>query len=261
MGVDSWPAGGPASRRGSLSADESLRPRRAGSGFDPGTRGPQAGSNGSRVSYPASAPTRSTPPVRARQPPPARHRANRPGLRRPDAGPLGDSRGLTAAGGFVLLLLAGGLGALLDRLLGHNLWVLFSVLFVAAVLLNAARIHLEDLAASIVMVPLAYAVVGAASSAIAHLGADYGLRQYLVGAAGVLVFSAPVLILAVVLAAVLALARGRSAMLARRRARTRATRKYGALPSGARPGPRPRAGTKAAARSSQVNGYEYRRRR
>ncbi len=158
------------------------------------------------------------------------------------------------------MLLAGGFGALLDRLLGHNLWVFFSVLFVAAVLLNAARIHLEDLAASIVMVPLAYAVVGAASSVVAHLGADYGLRQYLVGATGVLVFSAPVLVMAVLLAAVLAMARGRSAMMARRRARARAARKYGALPSGARPGPRPRSDTRAATRAGQGGGYAYRRR-
>jgi hypothetical protein len=158
------------------------------------------------------------------------------------------------------LLLAGGFGALLDRLLGHNLWVMFSVLFVGAVLLNAVRIHLEDLAASIVMVPLAYAVIGTISSLLANLGAEHGLRQHLVGAAGVLVFSAPVLVLAVLLATVLAIARGRSAMLARRRARTRATRKYGALPTGVRPGPRPRGGTRTAARSRQVNGYDYRRR-
>lgn len=271
MGVDSWPTGHPlpcrapspnagsVSRPGVHAASESFRSRRAGSGFDPGTHQAHPGSDGA-TSRAASAPVRSTPPLRSRELPPARHRARRSGLGGPGAGPLGDSRGLTAAGAFVLLVLAGGFGAALDRMLGHNLWVMFSVLFAAAVLLNGARIHLEDLAASIVMVPLAYAVVGAASSFVGNLDVGLALKQQAIGAAGVLVFSAPVLVLAVLLAALLALARGRSAMLARRRARSRATRRYGALPTGVRPGPRPRGGTRTTARSQQGNGYEFRRR-
>jgi hypothetical protein len=123
--------------------------------------------------------------------------------------------------------------------------VFFSVAFVAAVLLNAARIHLEDLAASIVLVPIAYALVGGGITLLVELisGSGSGLKQQVATAAGVLVFSAPVLVLAVVAAAVIAIGRGRAATMARRRARSRATRRHGVLP----PGSRPRGGSRSDA--------------
>jgi hypothetical protein len=141
----------------------------------------------------------------------------------------------------VLLLIAGGAGALIDRVLGHGLWVFFSIAFVGAVLLNAVRIHLEDLAASIVLVPIAYALVGGGSTLIAGVGSGTGLKQRLASSAGVLVFSTPVLLLSVAVAAVLAIGRGRAVTMARRRARGRAIRRYGAVPPGSRPRARNRA--------------------
>lgn len=146
---------------------------------------------------------------------------------------MGDRRGLTAAGALVLLLAFGGVGAGLDRLLGHGLWLFFSVGFVAAVLLNAVRIHLEDLGASIVLVPISYAVIGTASSLFA--GAGPGLKQYAVSAAGVLVFGTPILLLSVAIALVIAGGRARAATVARRRARFRTARRYGMVPPGSRP--------------------------
>ncbi len=135
----------------------------------------------------------------------------------------------------VLLLTFGIVGSVVDQLLGHGLWVFFSVGFLAAVLLNAVRIHLEDLAASIVLVPIAYAISGAVPNLISGLGSGTGFKQGLASAAGVLVFGTPVLLLAVVVATAIAIARGRSAMRARQRARSRAARRFGVLPPGARP--------------------------
>jgi hypothetical protein len=135
----------------------------------------------------------------------------------------------------VILLVFGLVGSVVDRLLGHGLWVFFSVGFLAAVLLNAVRIHLEDLAASIVLVPITYAIAGSVPNLVTGLGSGSALKQEVAAAAGVLVFGTPVLLLAVVVAAAIAIARGRSAMHARQRARSRATRRFGVMPPGARP--------------------------
>lgn len=145
----------------------------------------------------------------------------------------------------VLLLLIGGVGAVVDRLLGHGLWVFFSVSFVAAVLLTAARVHLEDLAAAIVMVPLAYAVIGMGTTLVSEIGSGSPIKEKFVGAAGVLVFGAPVLLLSVLVAVVITIGRGRAVTLARRRARARAARRYGR-----QPGDRPVAARKATSTGS-----------
>lgn len=136
----------------------------------------------------------------------------------------------------MLLLVFGTIGAVIDRIAGQQLWVFFSVGLVAAVLLNAIRIHLEDLVASIVMVPLAYAVAGGGTGLLIELlGSGSTLKQNVVSVAGTLVFGAPILLLAVGTATVAALVRGRAATLARRRARARTARRFGTLPPGSRP--------------------------
>jgi hypothetical protein len=149
-------------------------------------------------------------------------------------GPLGDQRGLSAAGAVVVLLLLGGVGAIIDKVLGHGLWMFFLIAFVAGVLLNAVRVHIEDLAASIVIVPLTYAIIGLSTSLGSELGTDRPLKEKVVAAVGVMVLSAPTLLLSVAVATVIALGRGRSMTRARRRARARAVRRYGHLP-GSRP--------------------------
>jgi hypothetical protein len=221
MGVDSWPTGNSAGHR----AEGHLGGGPAGGRPVPGrTSGEYAGAP--RRAHPGTRPR----PAPGPQPASARHRVVRATPRRQSGGPLGDHRGLTGAGALVLLLAFGILGAVLDRLLGHELWVMFSVCFLAAVLINALRIHLEDLAASIVLVPLAYAAVGGLISLAAGVGSGEALKQQVARAAGVLVFGAPILLLAVIVAAAIATARGRAATLARQRARTRAARRYGMTP-------------------------------
>lgn len=239
MGVDSWPtAGGSISRATDAGAPRRsgrvdgdyyapTPPRRSagpGAGVErPGTRTGGSRTNGSRTN--GNQPTG-----------PARHRLTRVETARRSGGPLGDHRGLTAAGAFVLLLVFAVLGAVIDRIVGRELWVFFAVGLVAAVLLNALRIHLEDLVASIVMVPLAFAIAGGGLSLLIEtFGAGSTLKQNVVSVAGTLVFAAPTLLLAVLTAVVGALVRGRAATLARRRARARTTRRYGSLPPGSRP--------------------------
>lgn len=247
MGVESWQAGRPSVHRAeefspsagfSTSAgagragEAARRPRPAASmsDFDGGPTGAY------RVGRPTAEAKR---PTGSRESRPgtgsARHRERRASSRRPGGGPLGDRRGLTPAGALVLLLGLGLLGAVLDRVLGRDLWVCFSVAFVAAVLLTSARIHLEDLVASVVLVPIAYGAVGFGTSLVAQLGSGSPLKQHLVTAAGVLVFGAPVLVVSVLVAAMIALGRARAATVARRRARNRAMRRHGTLPAAARP--------------------------
>lgn len=240
MGVESWPTGRPVVNSASDPTwQRAERPPSADYFAVDSSRGTSGA--GDRPRATASVDTTTT-TAKRRGPVSARHRLERAELPQRSGGPLGDRRGLTAAGGFVLLLVFGGVGALLDRMLGHGLWIFFSVGFVAAVLLSALRIHLEDLFASIVMVPLAYAVVGIGSGLLAELGSGSGLRQKATTAAGVLVFGTPILLLSVVVAMVIATARARAATVARRRARARAARRFGAMPPGTRPRHRPRGG-------------------
>jgi hypothetical protein len=234
MGVESWPTGRPLVSH----ASEPTRPRAGGRpDADYFAGAPAAGSARapSRSNGQLSGDTTSVPAPSARSLASARHRADRTDVPRRGGGPLGDRRGLTAAGALVLLIVLGGIGALVDRALGHGLWIFFSVGFVAAVLLSSLRIHLEDLFASIVMVPLAYGAIGIGSGLIEELGSSSGLRQEATSAAGVLVFGTPILLLSIAVAVVIAAARARAAMVARRRARARAARRFGDVPPGARP--------------------------
>jgi hypothetical protein len=231
MGVDSWPTGGPIAHSASDLGRQGTgsRPGRASADYD--AHSSTQGGSGARVP-----PTTSLPdPKAARPAAPARHRIERVTTPRRSGGPLGDRRGLTAAGAFVLLLVFGLAGGGLDHLFGHGLWMFFSIGFVAAVLVNAVRVHLEDLAASIVMVPISYAVVGFAISLPGTLGFGSGLKREITTAAGVLVYGAPILLLALLAAVLIAGGRARAATVARRRARSRAVRRFGDLPPGSRP--------------------------
>jgi hypothetical protein len=138
---------------------------------------------------------------------------------RRSGGPLGDRRGLTAAGCAVMLLIFGFVGALLDLFAGHDLWVMFGIGFIGAAALCAARAHAEDLAATIVMPPLVYFVIAFIFTVInprsgTHTG---GSRQFAIDLGGELVFSAPILLVATVVALGLATARGRASAARRRR--------------------------------------------
>lgn len=138
---------------------------------------------------------------------------------RRSSGPLGDRRGLTAAGCTALLATLGFFGALLDLFAGHQLWVFFGIAFIGAAGLAAVRCHAEDLAATIVLPPLVYFVIAFIFTIInprsgTHTG---GSRQFAIDLGGELVFSAPILLVATIVALALATARGRASAARRRK--------------------------------------------
>ncbi len=135
------------------------------------------------------------------------------------SGPLGDARGLTAAGCAILLLVLGFIGALFDLFAGHDLWVFFGITFIGATALSAGRAHAEDLGATIVLPPLVYFVIAFIFTLInprsgTHTG---GSRQFTIDLGGELVFSAPILLIATVVALGLATVRGRASAARRRK--------------------------------------------
>ncbi len=138
---------------------------------------------------------------------------------RQTGGPLGDRRGLTAAGCAVLLAVFGFVGALLDLLVGHDLWVMFGIGFIGAAAICALRCHAEDLAATIVLPPLIYLVIAFIFTIISPRSGTHtgGTRQFIIDLGGELVFSAPILLAATLVALGIATARGRAS--ARRRQR------------------------------------------
>jgi hypothetical protein len=117
--------------------------------------------------------------------------------------PLGDQRGLTAAGATVLVLVLSGLGAGVDVATGTGLRTVFAVALAVAAALAAATVHHEDLFASVVLVPLAFALV-AGLAGIAE-GSNLGtFSKILLGVANVMVNAAPGLMIATVAAALIA---------------------------------------------------------
>lgn len=143
--------------------------------------------------------------------PPAQRQRPRQPTYRTSGGPLGDGRGLTAAGGAVLLILASALGALIDLVSGHGLRVAFAVLFVGGSFLVAARVHREDLLAAIVMPPLVYAfmTIVTAYAQPPGGGIEHGLRQRVIDIGTTLVLTTPVLLVGTALAVFVAVRRGR----------------------------------------------------
>ena len=145
---------------------------------------------------------------------------------RKSGGPLGDRRGLTAAGCAVMLLGFGFVGALLDLLAGHDLWIMFGIGFIGAAALAAARCHAEDLGATIVLPPLVYFVIAFIFTIISPRSGTHtgGTKQFAIDLGGELVFSAPILLAATIVALGLATGRGRaSAARRRKRGGTRVT--------------------------------------
>jgi hypothetical protein len=134
-------------------------------------------------------------------------------------GPLGDARGLTAAGCAILLLVLGFVGALFDLFAGHDLWVFFGILFIGAAALSAGRAHAEDLGATIVLPPLVYFVIAFIFTLISPRSGTHtgGSRQFAIDLGGELVFSAPILLAATIVALGLAIARGRASASRRRK--------------------------------------------
>ncbi|OAA24198.1 hypothetical protein UG55_103145 [Frankia sp. EI5c] len=130
----------------------------------------------------------------------------------------GTRRGLSALGAALLVVVAGGLGAVIDSLLFDNLRYVFGVLFVASCVVAALRAHVDDLIGVVIMPPLAYAVI---TIIVGYLNPEAGdgstgLRNRAIDVGSEMILHAPVLLAAVILVAVIAAVRGRRAQIARR---------------------------------------------
>ena len=133
-------------------------------------------------------------------------------------GPLGDSRGLTALSAAVIVLLAGGVGALIDLSVGSSLGGAFGVLFTLACAFVAARVHREDLAATIVLPPLVYLALAIVTAVIeppegGSLGG--GVKDTAANVVQAMILGAPALLAATVAATVVAVIRGRRSVRGR----------------------------------------------
>lgn len=119
----------------------------------------------------------------------------------------------------MLLAVFGFFGALLDLFAGHDLWVMFGICFIGASAVCALRCHAEDLAATIVLPPLIYLAIAVIFTIISPRSGTHtgGSRQFIIDLGGELVFSAPILLAATLVALGIATARGRAS--ARRRQR------------------------------------------
>jgi hypothetical protein len=123
--------------------------------------------------------------------------------------PVGDRRGLTAAGAVTIALILGAAGASVDVLTGPGLRTVFAVCFIAGCAIAAATVHREDLVAAVVMPPLVYVVLAFAAGAFSHTtAAGSMLTRQALELASSLVLGAPVLLTATGLALVIALIRG-----------------------------------------------------
>jgi hypothetical protein len=119
---------------------------------------------------------------------------------------FGDQRGLTAAGATIVVLILAALGAGVDVATGSGLRTVFTIAFVVAAALAAATVHGEDLLASVVLVPLVYALVAAVAGLVE--GSGLGSLLKLVEAVAItMINAAPSLIMATATAAVIAGAR------------------------------------------------------
>ncbi|MCK9926011.1 hypothetical protein MXD62_02335 [Frankia sp. Mgl5] len=130
----------------------------------------------------------------------------------------GTRRGLTALGAGLVAVVVGGIGAAVDSLLFDNLSYVFGVLFVAACVLAAVRVHVDDLIGVVIMPPLAYAVITVVVGFLNPAAGDgsAGLRNRAIDIGSEMILHAPVLLTAVVLVTLIAAVRGRRAQVARR---------------------------------------------
>jgi hypothetical protein len=125
---------------------------------------------------------------------------------------LADKRGLTAAGGVAVAVLAGLLGGVIDVITGSGLRGVFAAAFVVGCIFAALAVHREDLFAVVVMPPLVYVVLVLLASATERSGGSGSwLSRQILELATALILSAPVLFLATGGALIVALLRGRGA--------------------------------------------------
>lgn len=126
----------------------------------------------------------------------------------PPGARVGDHRGLTATGAAAVAVGSGVFGGTVDVLTGSGLRTIFAVCFVLGCASAAYKVHREDLAAAVVIPPLAYvalafvAVLGRASG----VGGSF-ITQQILELFAALVLGAPALLLATAASALVAGAR------------------------------------------------------
>lgn len=132
--------------------------------------------------------------------------------RRPHPPRVADRRGLTAAGGAVVLAVLAAAGAAVDVATGPGLRSIFAICFVTGCALAALTVHREDLKAVVVMPPLVYAAVALIASASEASGGIVSiLRSQALDLANALVLGAPVLVVGFLVTLGLAVLRLRGA--------------------------------------------------
>ena len=116
-----------------------------------------------------------------------------------------DRRGLTAAGGVVLLVLLAVAGAAFDVMTGSGLRMGFAACFVAGCALTALTVHREDLGAAVVMPPLVYVTLSVVIGALARTqNTGSFVLQQAIELVNAVVLGAPVLLLGAAAAALVA---------------------------------------------------------
>jgi hypothetical protein len=193
-------------------------------GASAGTRspsrvGPDPREDGRHVGRPAR-PSPAPPPPASREPDAVR-------TSRPPYAYVVDRRGLTIVGIVVVCLVGGFVGAAYDLSRGsHLLGSVTAVTFATAAIAAALVAHREDLGASVIVPPLAYAVVVFVAANVTSGGVGSYVRAIVEEAVVHILTSAPGLLVAFAGTALVAVVRffaGRAAAN-RRRARARAAR-------------------------------------
>ncbi|WP_205447280.1 DUF6542 domain-containing protein [Candidatus Frankia alpina] len=130
----------------------------------------------------------------------------------------GSRRGLTVLGTGIIVLVIGGVGALIDSVAFGSLKFAFGTLFIGACVLVAARVHTDDLIGVVIMTPLVYALITIGTGYLDPSTGDgsSGLRNKAIDIGSEMILHAPILLAAFLLVALIAVFRGRRAQVARR---------------------------------------------
>ncbi|SNQ46680.1 conserved membrane hypothetical protein [Frankia canadensis] len=130
----------------------------------------------------------------------------------------GSRRGLTALGTALVVLVIGGLGALIDSVAFGSLSYGFGVLFIGGCVLVAVRVHTDDLIGVVIMPPLVYALITIGVGYLDPSTGDgsSGLKNKALDIGSEMILHAPILLAAFLLVTAIALFRGRRAQIARR---------------------------------------------
>jgi len=130
----------------------------------------------------------------------------------------GSRRGLTALGTAIVVLVVGGIGALIDSVAFDSLSYGFGILFIGACVVVAVRVHTDDLLGVVIMPPLVYALITIGVGYLDPSTGDgsSGLKNKAIDIGSEMILHAPILLAAFLAVTVIALFRGRRTQIARR---------------------------------------------